>query len=219
VYYPKTFQGTWTTHRTILSSANSSTGKARGSGIALEYSVRFLPSVQEDAVVADRGFNQANLEAAAAVAEANIDGINSDNGTTIQSCEWTETNPNDLKLIFRDGSRKDVKVTKRATERTDSTVFSSEFQRVVVTKAAQDSRTEASGRLQTSVPAISARRVLSKWKVIDDNHIEGLELVYDADIGGLGDPLLTQLAQWQQQKDQSTLLLKSRLVLERRRQP
>ena len=152
----------------------------------LEYAVRFLPSIQDGAVIADRGFNQANLEAA----------VRKD-AAAVRLCKWTETDPNDLALEFQDGSTKAIKVTKRATEMTADTVQSSEFQRVVV---------------DSGIPDVSARRVVTKWKRNENGTLEGLEVVYDVGGGSSGDPLSFSLAN---SNAQPTVLSKSRLLLER----
>jgi hypothetical protein len=113
--------------------------------------------------VADRGFNQANLETALRGDDA------------VRSCTWTETNPNDLLLVLEDGTTKAVKVTKRSTERAadDSAVQSSEFQRVVLDRPG-------------TVPEVLARRVVTKWKCTAEGRLEGLEIVYDVGGGGGG---------------------------------
>ena len=80
---------------------------------------------------------------------------------------------------------------------TDETVFSSEFQRVT--------QTQDDGR---EIPTITARRVISKWKVVDSLTLEGIEVVYD--VGG-GDPM-SGLAKV---SDRSNVLSKSRLKLYR----
>lgn len=193
VFYPQSFLGNWKAVREIL-PANSGSGS--GAGLTLEYPIRFLPSIEDNAVVADRGWNQANLEKSIrqlAVGKSNDN--NDANDALLPSYQWTETNPNDLRLSFADGSRKDIKVTKRATEKTDETVFSSEFQRVT-----QD---DARG-----IPIITARRIMSKWKVVDSSTIEGIEVVYD--VGG-GDPMSGPTGASEQNK----VLSKSRLQLQR----
>jgi len=174
VFYPVDWKGLWTMRRELISDNT----------LVLNYTVRFLPSIQDSAVVADRGFNQVNLETSLRGKE-----------DAVQSCTWSETNPNDLRMILADGSRKEIKVTKRASEMTEKTVSSSEFQRV--------SQEDARG-----IPAITARRVLTKWKMVNDNLIEGLELVYD--MGGGGDPLSTTAT-----SSSPKVLSKSRLRLER----
>lgn len=55
---------------------------------------------------------------------------------------------------------------------------------------------------------ISARRVMSKWKVVDASTIEGIEVVYDA---GGGDPLAGPAKLTEQNK----IISKSRLRLQR----
>ena len=193
VFYPQVFQGNWKATRDILpTSSERSTGTT--SGLTLEYSVRFLPSIEDIAVVADRGWNQANLEKAIRQLATKTE---KDDASLMPSYEWTETNPNDLRLTFADGSRKEIKVTKRATEKTDETVFSSEFQRVTQEDPSR------------GIPVITARRVLSKWKVIDHTTIEGIEVVYD--VSSMGDPLSGSTEAFEQNK----VLSKSRLRLER----
>jgi hypothetical protein len=156
--------------------------------LRLSYPFRFIQSIEDDAVVADRGFNQAELE------QAILQTVMG-NTTRVRSYEWVQTNPNDLRLVLADGKRKEIKVTKRATERTENTVSSSEFQRIT-----QED--------QGGIPYISARRVITKWKVVDDNTLEGLEVIYD--LGG-GDPMAMSVATGAN----PTLLSKSRMVLKR----
>lgn len=162
VFYPGVFAGNWKAVREL-----------QPSGLTLEYSIRFLPSIEDDAVVADRGFNQANLEQAIAQIAVQRSGDADASAAPLPSYQWVETNPNDLRIKFADGKSKDIKVTKRATEKTEDAVFSSEFQRVTQ----EDAR---------GIPQITARRVISKWRVVEGSIIEGFEVVYDA---GGGDPL------------------------------
>ena len=56
VFFPKSWAGLWRVQRQV--SLGGNTGKS----VTLDYVIRFLPSIDDDAVVADRGFNQANLE-------------------------------------------------------------------------------------------------------------------------------------------------------------
>jgi hypothetical protein len=182
VYYPQGFQGSWRLRREVVVGDKTT--------LDIAYPVRFLPSIQDDPVVADRGFNQMNLENSLLAPDS------------VQSYDWNESNPNDLHMVFKSGKTKDLKVTKRATERTDTTISSSEFQRVVTQESFN------------GIPQISARRVLTKWKA-DENGTtwKGLELVYE--MGGGGDPMsLTTLSNSQQQATQ-VLLSKSRLTLTR----
>ncbi|CAB9520801.1 expressed unknown protein [Seminavis robusta] len=187
VFYPSFFQGNWRVKRTILLPEND--------GLTLDYSVRFLPSIEDGAVVADRGWNQANLEMAIRALTTKTP-----DDAAMPSYQWTETNPNDLRLTFPDGTQKEIKVTKRATEKTEEGVFSSEFQRVTQ----EDFR---------GIPVISARRVMSKYKVVGSS-IEGMEVVYDA--GGIGDPLAGPTnAGNAGDSSQPKILTKSKLLLER----
>lgn len=189
VFYPRSLLGNWKATREILSAGGSNS-------LILEYPVRFIKSVEgENAVVADRGYNQANLEQAIRKLKLGTD--NSDTTNFVRSSDWTETNPNDLRLVFADGTRKEIKTTKRATERTDDSVFSSEFQRVTQ----EDSR---------GIPVITARRVVTKWKV-SDSAADALEVVYDQ--GGGGDPM--SMAMGSGSTEQNKILSKSRLHLER----
>lgn len=169
VFYPGLFQGKWKVVRDVVGEQT------------VEYDMRFIQSIESNAVVADRGYNQAALEKALSKAAT-------------RSYEWVETNPNDLRLVLDDGSRKEIKVTKRASERTEDTVSSSEFQRITT----EDAR---------GIPNIAARRTLTKWKVVSNASVEGLEIVYD--MGG-GDPLAGATANGGPQ-----VISKSRLHLER----
>ncbi|KAL3905428.1 MAG: hypothetical protein SGILL_009682 [Bacillariaceae sp.] len=180
VFYPENFVGTWKVIREVEFNGRSD------STLRLSYPFRFIQSIEDGAVVADRGFNQAELEKSII---STIKGGAA--GSAVQSYEWVQTNPNDLRIILSDGTKKEIKVTKRATERTADTASSSEFQRVLQ----EDQR---------GIPAISARRVVSRWKTVDDKTLEALEIVYD--MGG-GDPLASGGTK------EGTILSKSRLLL------
>jgi len=179
VFYPLFFRGKWKAKRDIVASDIVDPSKLP---LSLSYEVRFIKSIDDTAVVADRGFIEASLENA----------LNNE----ARSYEWSESNPNDLRLVFADGSRKEVKVTKRATERTEDTVSSSEFQRITCES-------------DRGIPVISAHRVLTKWKVVSDATIEGIEIVYDVG-GNLGDPLAATSA-----PSAPKVISKSRLSLQR----
>jgi hypothetical protein len=193
VFYPKSFAGTWTMTRDVEFNGRPD------STTRLTYPFRFIPSIEDDSVVADRGYNQAELEKA--ITRTIREGGNNDSDSTHSSpsgtrkydYDWIQSNPNDLRITLSDGTRKEIKVTKRATERTDDTVSSSEFQRIT-----QD---DARG-----VPVISARRVVSKWKAVDSSTLEGIEIIYD--MGG-GDPLAEATSQT------PSVLSKSRMHLTR----
>lgn len=179
VFYPLFFYGTWRVNREIVVSDEVDASKLP---LSINYEMRFIRSIDDTAVVADRGFNEAAFE-------------NSFGNNQVRSYQWEESNPNDLRLVFADGCRKEIKVTKRATERTDDTVSTSEFQRI----------TQEGAR---GIPIISARRVLQKWKVVNDTTINGIEIMYDVG-GGLGDPLAMSSA-----PTTPRIIQKSRLTLE-----
>jgi hypothetical protein len=183
IYYPMAFQGSWRMHRQMIINNNNG-----ATTLEFDFPVRFLQSLQDNAVVADRAFNQANLQNAMVK-------------DSVQTCDWKLSNPNDLRLVLTDGSVTDMKVTKRSTERTESTVSSSEFIRFVTQEA------------NKSVPEITAKRILTKWRVDDDGSvIQGLELVYDLSDGG--DPMsMTSIRPTTPQSP--VLVSKSRLTLTR----
>lgn len=150
--------------------------------------------VEDGSVVADRGYNQANLEAAAA------------GSSTMPSYEWVSTNPNDLRIIWPDGSRKDVKVTQRATDYQkldEGRLWSSEVQRVTTDNGAN------------SVPSVTARRVVTKYRW--ENNVEAgavpalvqaVETVYD--LGVASDPLKAGGG-----SSNSNILSKSRIIMQK----
>lgn len=190
VFYPISLAGSWKATRVVELPG-------RDTPLRLTYTYRFIPSIEDDAVVADRGANQAELEQAIIQTV-----LIQDDSTTIAPTtpkvqhEWTASNPNNLRLVLSDGTKKEIKVTKRATERTQNTVSSSEFQRVTQ----EDQR---------GIPNVSARRVVSKWKMTDDGTaVEGLEVVYA--MGG-ADPLAANGGI----SSQPTALSKSRIYLVR----
>ena len=183
VFFPASLLGSWKMTREVELNG-------RSEKISLAYPFRFIRSIEEDSVVADRGVNQAELEMALMKAVLGKDDV-----PTLRSYEWEVSNPNDLRLIMSDGSKKEIKVTKRAFERTDDYVSSSEFQRVTQESAS------------TGIPNLSARRVLTKWKIIDESRVEGMEIVYS--MGG-GDPLAGATG-----LTEPNVLSKSKLVLVR----
>jgi hypothetical protein len=207
VFYPELFAGNWKMTREVEFNNNNNPSSSSSSSILrLMYPVRFIRSIEDDAVVADRGYNQAELETAlvrTAQRERKEDGEESSSTTASStnspkiSYEWVQSNPNDLRLVLSDGTKKEIKVTKRATERTVDTVSSSEFQRVT-----QEER--------GGIPLIYARRIVSKWKQVDESTLEGIEIVYE--MAG-GDPLSTSLTG--SKNTTPTVLSKSRLYLVR----
>ena len=164
VFYPLNWQGTWTLRREDISVGNTTE-----TAVVTTYPVRFIPSVENGAVVADRSFNERQYW--------NAQGDKgSGSGSVVQSIQWTETNPNDLNVVFTNGMRRNVKITKRATERTETTVSSSEFQRIL-----QDQSSSSSSMVLVP-PQLSSRRTLTKWKMINDHEMEGIEIVYDMNV-------------------------------------
>ena len=183
VFFPVSLAGKWKMTREV------DFGNGRDP-LRLSYPFRFILSIEDDAVVADRGINQAELEKAVQRTVMGKD----DASSSVRSYEWIQTNPNDLRIVLSDGTRKEIKVTKRATERTDSTVSSSEFQRITQ----EDQR---------GIPDVSARRVMTKWKIVDDQTLEGLEIIYS--MAG-GDPMSQP-----SNNNTPTILSKSRMLLVR----
>ena len=204
VFYPELFAGNWKMTREVEFNNNNPSSSSSSSVLRLMYPIRFIRSIEDDAVVADRGYNQAELETALVrtVQRGRKEDGEESSSTTASSTnspkisyEWVQSNPNDLRLVLSDGTKKEIKVTKRATERTVDTVSSSEFQRVT-----QEER--------GGIPLISARRIVSKWKQVDESTLEGIEIVYE--MAG-GDPLSTSLTG----NITPTILSKSRLYLVR----
>jgi hypothetical protein len=202
VFYPESFAGSWKMTRDVEFPSASSNANPPPV-LRLTYPVRFIRSIEDDAVVADRGYNQAELEAALARRGSNSEST----AFAVLSYEWAANNPNVVKVALTDGTKKEIKVTKRATERTGDTVSSSEFQRVTQ----EDTRSTGGG--PEGIPQISARRVVSKWKKVDDSTLEGIEIVYA--VGGGGDPLSTSLSGQGSSNAAPTILSKSRLYLVR----
>lgn len=204
VFYPESFGGNWKMTRDVeFPSAASNTNASPPPVLRLTYPVRFLPSIEDGAVVADRGYNQAGLEEAL----ANRGNASNTPSIAVLSYEWQANNPNVLKVALTDGNQKEIKVTKRATERTSDTVSSSEFQRIT-----QEDTRQAQMGGPGAVPQITARRVVAKWKKVDESTLEGIEIVYA--VGGGGDPLSVSLG-GSSNNAAPTILSKSRLYLVR----
>jgi hypothetical protein len=184
IFYPLNWKGTWTLRREDQMT-NSSVPKS------FTYPFRFIQSVDKDSVIADRSYNELNYWEAVNAGDQT--------GKIVQSIQWTETNPNDLNILFTDGLQRNLKVTKRASERTSSTVSSSEFQRILEDKTYMDGNT---------VPKLVSHRILTKWKMVTDNHIEGIEIVYDMNVGDAADLSDEKLRQ-------PKLISKSRFYLDR----
>ena len=124
------------------------------------YPVRFL-SNEDNLIIADRGYNL----------KSQLQNDKNQKSNTINAVQWESSNPNVLTVQYANGSFLENKVTKRLVEDKSPDYFlSSEFYRV--------SQIPMSG-----MPAISAQRVLTKWRkkpLNDEDYvIEGMELVYD----------------------------------------
>ena len=161
VFFPKSWAGQWRVQR-LVNFGDKGGSSDNTATLVLDYIVRFIPSIDDDATVADRGFNQANLEAAVSRGMS-------------PSYEWTSTNPNDLRLAWPDSRRKDIKVTQRATDYdrlVDGLLWSSEVQRVTTDGGKAD------------VPTILARRVVTqyRWEISPANTtpsiVQALEVIY-----------------------------------------
>ena len=229
VFYPESFAGSWKMTRDVEFPSSLSSSSSPPSSpppvLRLTYPVRFIRSIEDDAVVADRGFNQAELEAAlvrrrtsTASTSSSTTASTTATSSAVLSYEWTQNNPNVLRVVLSDGTKKEIKVTKRATERTEDTVSSSEFQRVTQETTTPTPTLQLQQQQQTGggppggIPVISARRVVSKWKKVNDSTLEGIEIVYA--VGGGGDPLsITSLVS--NNNAAPTILSKSRLYLVR----
>jgi hypothetical protein len=192
VVYPAGFVGRWAVTRQTNDVASETTR-------TVSYDMRFLPTTSSEgaaattaaAAIQDRGYNLVKETAAA------------NKNNPVRSYEWTETNPNDLRLVLNDGTGMEIKVTKRSTETTtttDAVVTSSEFARITTDRG--------------TIPVIEARRTLQKWKVVSANVVEGLEIVYD--VGGkLGDPMAMSIITSSSENAGPRVISKSRLHLER----
>lgn len=190
IFFPASWLGQWRVQRQVRFGDNPD------DTATLNYTTRFIPSIEDEAVVLDRGFAQANLEAAAAKA------------TTPPSYQWAFTNPNDLRLSWPDGRRKDIKVTQRATDYqqvAQGRLWSSEVQRVT---------NDGGGN---GVPAVTARRVVTqyRWEFSDRETeptsppprlVQALEVIYD--LGG-SDPMRSR-----SDAGNNVILTKSRVVMQ-----
>ena len=118
IFFPEPLLGSWKMTREVELSG-------RNGKLTLTYPFRFIQSIEEGFVVADRGINQAELETSLVKSVFGKDDV-----PPMRSYEWAVSNPNDLRLVLSDGSKKEIKVTKRAVDQTVDIISSSEFQRV-----------------------------------------------------------------------------------------
>jgi hypothetical protein len=242
VFYPLDWQGTWNVRREVTipkqqkpvpdTSLSMDNPASTDVPIVLNYPIRFIQSIQDDAVVADRGFNQASLERSIRLISGSYTTTSTGSRSEdvsgmldpIRSYKWSESNPNDIFLEFFNGSRKYIKITKRSYDYDSTTniVSSSEYQRVT-----QDDLSTSTTSMPGSIPTITARRIVSKYKPILStdtttsttttvNAIEAIEIVYDVSTSSSSnDPMSFQLQQQSQQSQQPKILSKSKLYLTR----
>ncbi|KAL7466018.1 hypothetical protein ACHAXS_006320 [Conticribra weissflogii] len=197
VYYPAYFAGKWKVTR-VISNSDDKLWQGINLPVKLEHEMRFVPYdayKSEDGAntsnvvpaIADRVFNERSYYAALSSA---YNGLTSKSLPSIQTSDWTPTNPNVLSLTFADGSSEEIKVTKRSSDvsKDGSTVYNSEFRRITSVPASP------SGSVG-GIPSIFGSRILSKWKKADMpkndgsgdvNLIEGIEILYN-EVGKLGD--------------------------------
>jgi len=143
--------------------------------------------------IADRSYNEKSYYTSLAQQ------LNEQKATSpsIQSLDWTPTNPNVLSLSYGDGSSEEVKVTKRSSDvsKDGNGVFSTEFRRITAVPPSSDS-------VAGGIPQVYKSRLLTKWKRGDNlgddtlggsassggvvNAIEGIEIMYNEQ-GTFGD--------------------------------
>ena len=164
IFYPECFEGKWKVKRTMYNE-----GGSNETPNVSDYEVRFIR--KENGIVADRGFNEASRIASS-----------TNDGKLVRETIWDVTNPNVLTLLFKDGTSKEIRITKRSSEVSgnpssldDWLMQSSEFARV-------------SEVGQSGIPDLSITHTLAKWKPgVNKDVIEGIELAFNE--GNLGDPM------------------------------
>ena len=185
IFYPEYFDGKWKVRRSKFSEGDSSESKV------LEYEVRFVR--KEIGVVADRGFNEASRVAAETSDEK-----------LVRETKWDVTNPNVLNLLFKDGTSKEVRVTKRSSD-VSGDLSSSDNWLLQSSEFARVSEVGPNG-----IPELSIIHTLSKWKPgANKNIVEGIELAFNE--GNLGDPMAFSL----QPNGSGKVKIKSRVQMER----
>lgn len=209
IYYPPYFVGKWKVTKVITTSDENFWKEMKDKGVTLPVAImsemRFVPydagkdfSGDENPnnvpAIADRAFNEQSYYDSLS-GELNRIFASTRPMPSIQSLNWTPTNPNVLALAYTDGSSKEVKVTKRMSDvsKDGSSVFSSEFRRLT--------DVPASASMAGGIPSILKSRVLTKWKQGSNgtnnpdggvNVIEGIEISYkeQGTFGQSADPLL-----------------------------
>jgi len=196
VYYPAYFVGKWKTTRVISSSDDPFFKDLENVGVKLPIQVtsemRFVPydagkefqqindaNPNNVPAVADRSFNEKSYYTALSQEIGRLYS-STKSMPSIQSINWTPTNPNVLALDYSDGSSKEVKVTKRSSDVSNdgSNLFSSEFRRITAVPSSPSG-------IAGGIPSVYKSRVLTKWRQGNDV-IEGIEILYN-EAGVLGD--------------------------------
>ena len=235
VYYPSYFVGKWKVTKVITTSDDNFWNDLTQIGVKLPVTIvsemRFIPydagkdfddsnNPNNVPAIADRNFNE-NSYYAALSKEINRLYQSTKSLPSIQTTNWTPTNPNVLSLAYSDGSSKEIKVTKRSSDvsKEGDNIFSSEFRRIT------DVPSSGSSSIAGGIPTISKSRVLTKWRKAstdNDDVIEGIEILYNEQ-GTLGeknagvDPLMggrigqdtKDLSDWRSTK---TKILMERIV-------
>ena len=246
VFYPSSFLGKWKVTQTIVSSDDPMIVKSIKNDeislpLVLSYDVRFITvdgddsiivtkedggsgaSANVEKVIADRQYNENSYYNALrdAIMKKQSNSSNTQSlPPSIQTTSWSPSNPNVLTSNYNDGSNKEIKVTKRATEldEVNGIISSSEYRRITTTGAATTAG--SNGGIGGGIPSIAASRSLKKWKISEFNGngdvvvVEGIEIVY-SDGGTIGDPLMAAPGAGGRQPQQPQMSSKSRLRLER----
>lgn len=201
IYYPPYFVGKWRVTHFISSSDDNFWSDMKQNGVDLPVTVvsemRFVPydagkdfsgdgNPNNVPAIADRTFNEKSYYASLSEKVNRNSAVKS--MSSIQSLNWTPTNPNVLSLAYTDGSSKEIKVTKRSSDvsKDGSGVFSSEFRRITDVPSSEG--------LAGGIPQFYKSRLLTKWKQAGGGTnadggvdlIEGLEITYNEQ-GTFGD--------------------------------
>ena len=199
IYYPPYLLGKWRATQVIVKSEEDSLLASWDKAefpLTLFYNVRFIAIDGTDQVVADRLYNQESYYKALRAKAAEISSASTSTmiPPPLQRVEWNPSNPNILTQLYTDGSSREVKVTKRASDMVENDngtvlISSSEYRRITTVSSGSGdagSRPNPVG----GIPTLNASRVLTKWNIINSDLMEGMELMYgEAILGGGGDPM------------------------------
>lgn len=189
IYYPAQFLGSWRCSRTLTALTFPASVDSGSSGFSahqwladmdascaamyremeatlnrsIEYRTRFFQ--RDGHVILDRAFDAYERSRAEQPFS----------GRTVVEARWNPNNPNILAIECIDGTIRELKVTKRATEDSGSPdAFGfSEYYRVADT---------TTGKIMSGVPQLVGLRVQARYRKMKEGAIEGLELrrVYPA---------------------------------------